>query len=455
MSNVRELFTSKVYIASKTTFENLDAASRPYNIIYVTDYYGTQGGLFRSDGANWISMSGSVVLIGTSDQWVSGSFEGQLGIDATNTALYIWSGSEWVAVATDSSTETISNIVVDTLTDAPASAEIGTLLVTKNTNKIYWFDGSAWKALSEELINISEVNNVYGRFTKGLKLEGKTNQEMWSMLLTSHLTPSITAPSASITVKNNGSTVSNGALYEVGKTLDKFTATASYSDGGVGQTWGGKTEQSASIAGAATAYTFSGASIVAPDNALTTTATISSFEVVKGSQGSWNVKVDYSAGTHTPVDNDGTVYYGSYEANFDKETNTWKASSVTSSSVSIEGVYPIYAATSTAGVLTKQSLCKKPSPNSYVTFAMKADGGTSGTRWTFAVPSDWDIVAVQNEGGTPFGGTNASSIAQWSTSTKALNEIDTASTLETEYTVYVRDIATDAPGEQKIRVVLG
>ena len=73
------------------------------------------------------------------------------------------------------------------------------------------------------------------------------------------------------------------------------------------------------------------------------------------------------------------------------EDGYWAASSVTSSTVNIIGVYPIYGTTVNTTTLTKQTLCQKPATNANVTFAMKGDNGPGGTRWSFAIPSTWSV----------------------------------------------------------------
>ena len=339
-----------------------------------------------------------------------------------------------------------------TSTEGLEKAKAGAIAIDTSKKVLYYFDGSAWIS-TQEFINISEVNNVYGRFVKGESYTNKTNQEMWAMLLTADLKPTITAPSVSITVKDGSSNISNNKLYEIGKTCANFSVVASYSDGSVAQTWGGITEQSSSIAGAATKYTYSGDDIGTPASDTATTCSISSFVVAEGTQGGWSVKADYAKGSHTPVDNSGSTYYGDYAEKFGDD-GYWAASSVTSSTVNIIGVYPIYGTTVNTTTLTKQTLCQKPASNANVTFAMKGDNGPGGTRWSFAIPSTWSVKGIRNAGGTPFGGTDASSLGQWSQETKTLKTIDSNSTLETSYVVWTRDVASDKPGDQSIQVVL-
>lgn len=455
MSNVKELFASKIFITNQATLDSLDPVTKKHVLVYNT----ATSSLYRSDGKDWILASNHIqVLSGEKETWSSGIFNGQIGVDLANSTLYIWNNDSWVECG-GSTKGSASITIVSSLEDAPVfetteakDAAKGSLILVEDSNTLYWFNGEKWLLISERIV-ISEVNNAMGRFIKGEPITGKTNQEMWSMLLTSHLVPTITPPSASITLKNGTATVSNGALFEVNSTLANLSLTASYSDGEVAQTWGGITTQSESLAGDATSYTFSGISLETSNG--TACPISSSYKVIEGTQGSWGVSVAYSEGTHTPIDNDGKPYKGSYSSNFtnDKTNPVWAAGTVNSSTVSIFGVYPIYGTTvltNNSLVLTKQALQKKPAPNAYFTLAMKADQGPGNTRWQFAVPATWTIKAIRNAGGTPFGGTDASSLAQWSTETKDRDINGT----NVSYTTYTRDQVSDAPGEQTIRVVL-
>jgi hypothetical protein len=408
MSGIRELFTSKVYIANKTTFEKLDAASRPFNIVYVTDYYDTQGGLFRSDGTSWVSMSGSVVLIGTSDQWVSGSFEGQLGVDAANKALYIWSGTKWVAVATGSSTEAISNIIADTLADAPASAEIGTLLITKDTNKIYWFDGSDWKTVAEELINVGDVYVTVGNITAGSTLPPMTNEELWKMLLQKEMEPTINKPACSLTMDG----ANDGSYQEIGDKLS-LTFTATYEDGSVVNTWGGKETQNSSYAGALKSITYTCPTDGTLDSATTSpnSQTIT-YTVVSGNQ-EWKATAAYEAGTYQPVTNFGNTTYTN-----DKGTEVTlakcAAGSKTSSVMNFTGVYPVYANKENITSIEKQALTANNTSRTY-----QMAGETATDKWAVDIPGTWNSVKsfqTADVGSSTFnymGGGAAESLALW------------------------------------------
>lgn len=183
--------------------------------------------------------------------------------------------------------------------------------------------------------NITDKNiamtTAYGDFTIGTKvsqLEGKTYDELFDGILFPTVNPTFIAPSANIALKNYASTQEVGA---VAPTVNNFTT--GYNAGainlnGVEQSNRGGTQDTSN------SFIYYGTS--ANNTTLPTT-------VSEGST-SYKYRAAYAEGPQ-PKDNKGNDYQ-----------TPLAAGTVDSSAVTVNGTYPWYATTVTAGTLTKQSL---------------------------------------------------------------------------------------------------
>src|SRR5574344_2978760 len=167
-----------------------------------------------------------------------------------------------------------------------------------------------------------------GGISAGTSFSNKTVKEMFDLLLYPELYPTLTNPSATFT-----STASS--YYEVGAKISP-TFTATFNRGSISPAYGTSGYRS----GLPTAYTYTGAQLTtASSTALSNVQSISNYTILQGSQ-SWTCKVSYSAGDQ-PLSNKGNNY------------STPLAAGTTSSLlVSVTGVYPWYATTSSLTTLT-------------------------------------------------------------------------------------------------------
>jgi len=238
--------------------------------------------------------------------------------------------------------------------------------------------------------------------TKVYDLQGDSLRSILNDLLFPTVNPTYVAPSGSFT-----DNVAN--LQEIGAMINpQFTA--SFNRGqilvsGIFQDY---------RSGLPNQYVFTDASantllIDASSTSLSNVQTVNNYLVKIGTQ-SFTSTISYDAGPQ-PYDNKGNPY-----------GTPLSAGSVGAYSTSFEGVYPIFATTSSISVLTQQPLVSMITGNN-VTMTMVAESG--GNKQKFEIPTAWTgarpLVAVQqfNTVSSTWeypGGSAASSVALWTTS---------------------------------------
>lgn len=191
-------------------------------------------------------------------------------------------------------------------------------------------------------------------------------------------------------------------LQEIGTTKD-ITFTSTFNRGNVKKGWGDKATMNAYYSGLPTSYTYEGFGLSTEakvSTSLTDTATVAGYEVKAGVQ-TCKVTVAYSAGDYQPVTNYGNNY-----------SSKCAAGSKISNTITITGVYPVYATTANITTATKQALVNEPAnASSYVTVNMVAE---EGGKQFFELPGTWaDLTGVADSGGTFLNGNKANSILQW------------------------------------------
>lgn len=159
----------------------------------------------------------------------------------------------------------------------------------------------------------------------------------------------------------------------------------------------------ATYSGLPTSYTYEGFGLstdAKASTALTDTATASGYEVKAGAQ-ACKVTVAFSAGDYQPITNYGNNYL-----------TECAAGSKVSNTITITGVYPVFATTSNITTATKQALVNEPAnASSYVTINMVAE---EGGKQFFELPGTWAaLTGVADSGGTFLNGNKANSILQW------------------------------------------
>lgn len=318
--------------------------------------------------------------------------------------IYVWIDSAWVAGGGAGGSVSL----VEANTNLPSGAESGDIAIVKAENALYYYDGSAWVS-TEPKVNIDEVYVAAGNITVGSKLENLTLQKFAERLLTKEINPVVTPPSASISISGLAA-----GLQEIG-TQATLSFTSTFNRGNVKKGWGDKAIMNAYYSGLPTSYTYTGPSL--PSDAISSTALTNSqsaadYIVTDGAQ-SWKVVVAYSAGDYQPLTNYGNNY-----------STKCAAGSKTSNTITITGVYPVYATTANITTLTKQNLVNKGT----LTYTMA--GETASDKWTVQYPASWgDITGfkVAEVGSNTFnymGGGKAESLLQWvkTETTKNVND---------------------------------
>ena len=173
--------------------------------------------------------------------------------------------------------------------------------------------------------------NAVGGIAKGTKvsdLEGKTYDEVFDDLLFPTVNPTFTAPSASLSLKSYASTQEVGAA---GPTASNFTA--GYNAGVINLN-GVKQANRGGAQDTANSFIYVGGD--ATNKTLPATVALGNT--------SFKYRAAYAQGPQ-PKDNKGNDY-----------STPLSAGTVDSSAVTVNGTFPWYASTNTAGTLTKQSL---------------------------------------------------------------------------------------------------
>lgn len=389
MANIQEFIKSSVYIVS-----SISAADS----IKVTDrlaFAKDNGKLYRYTGTAWeIIPTSDIKYAATLEALPESASNGCLGVVANGgkPQLYAWIDTAWVLAGGKGGTVSL----VEAKTNLPSDADAGDIAIVKAENALYYYDGANWVS-TEPKVNIDEVYVAAGNIAVGAKLENLTLQEFAERLLTKEINPVVTQPSASIAISGLAA-----GLQEIGTTTD-ITFTSTFNRGKVAKGWGDKATMNAYYSGLPTSYTYDGFDLstdAKASTALTDTATASGYEVKAGAQ-TCKVTVAFSAGDYQPVTNYGNNY-----------STKCAAGSKASNTITITGVYPVFATTTNITTATKQALVAEPAnASSYVTVNMVAE---EGGKQFFELPGTWaDLTGVADSGGTFLNGNKANSILQW------------------------------------------
>ena len=204
-----------------------------------------------------------------------------------------------------------------------------------------------------------------GGITAGDILTGKTSNEILEELLVPTLYPSFVAPS------NSFSKISPSTnLYEIANVID-IDFGAAFNRGSISPAYGTSGYRS----GLPKQYNYSGSGLPASNvsNSLTDSQNATSYSVISGYQ-SWTSTVTYLTGDQ-PKNSKG----GNYSSPL--------ASGTTGAvSLSIEGVYPLYATTTLITILAKQALVSMINANN-IQILMVAE--TGGNKQKFEIADAW------------------------------------------------------------------
>lgn len=372
--------------------------------------------LYRYTGTAFEILPVSDIKYGaTFENLPTSATNGCIGIVANDgkPIIYVWIDSAWVAGGGAGGSVSL----VEANTNLPSGAESGDIAIVKAENALYYYNGTAWVS-TEPKVNIDEVYVGAGNITVGSKLENLTLQEFAERLLTKEINPVVTPPSASIVISGLAA-----GLQEIG-TQATLSFTSTFNRGRVNKGWGDKAIMNAYYSGLPTTYTYTGPSLpsdAVSSSALTDSQSAANYIVTEGAQ-SWKVAVAYGAGDYQPVTNYGNNY-----------STKCAAGTKTSNTITITGVYPVYATTVNITTLTKQDLVNKGT----LTYTMA--GETASDKWTVQYPASWGTIKgfkVAEAGSNTFnymGGGKAESLLQW---------------VETDTTKNVNDNATSVAYKQ-------
>ena len=285
--------------------------------------------------------------------------------------------------------------------------------------------------------NNSAVKKTVGGITTGdspFTGTGMTLQQIVQAVFYPAITPTISYSSDLL-----GKSFSS--LVEIGYTSD-LTLSASFTRG-----TSVVSGQSTRSMGLPIDYNYTGDGIIGTithtSTSLSDTDTVTNYVVTQGTN-SWALSVNYSpvtpGGSTGPVYDDGTTFADTAFTNSGTKT----------SAASLEGVYPIYAATATTTVLTKQSLVSMASANNLqYTIVAEANPGEH----TFAIADDWltarPLTAVQYYNTVSSSFDAANKIADWvitpTTKTIQGNVVN--------YSKYTKDVALPAAAARTIKLI--
>ena len=281
-------------------------------------------------------------------------------------------------------------------------------------------------------LNTAAVKKTVGGITTGdfAFASGKTLHQIIQAIFYPAIAPTISYSSAALSRSFAG-------LEEIGKTAN-LTLSATFTRGQ--SVVSGQTTRQM---GLPIDYNYSGSGIVGTtthtSTSLSDTDTLSSYVVTQGSN-SWSLSVNYSSAPVAPVYDDGTTYIDTAFTNSGTKT----------ASASLEGVYPVYAATATTTVLTKQALVSMISGNN-LQYTLVAESNPG--EHTFALPNAWTTarpltgVYYFNTVSNQFDPTNQ--IADWDTS--SITETIQGNTVN--YTKYTKKVALPTAGSRTIKLV--
>ena len=390
MANIQEFIKTSVYIVN--AISAADSIKITDRIVFAKD----TGKLYRYTGTAWeIIPTSDIKYAATLEALPESASNGCLGVVANGgkPQLYAWIDTAWVLAGGKGGTVSLA----EAKANLPADPEAGDIAIVKAENALYYYDGSAWVS-TEPKVNIDEVYVAAGNIAVGSKLENLTLQEFAERLLTKEINPVITQPSASIAISGLAA-----GLQEIG-TKATLSFTSTFNRGKVAKGWGDKATMNAYYSGLPTSYTYTGPSLptgAVSSTALTDSQSAADYIVADGAQ-SWKVTVAYDAGDYQPLTN--------YGNNFSTKC---AAGSKTSNTITITGVYPVYATTANITTLTKQNLVSKGT----LTYTMA--GETASDKWTVQYPASWGTIKgfkVAEADSTTFnymGGGKAESLLQW------------------------------------------
>ena len=219
---------------------------------------------------------------------------------------------------------------------------------------------------SSTYTNLTPVPTTVGGISAGSTFSAKTMEQMWNQLLYPELFPTLTAPSSALALTQAG-------FREIGEIVTlNFTAT--FNRGSIAPAYGTSGYRS----GLPNNYNYGGSGLPADvaSVALTNSQNVNNYTVLSGVQ-SWTGSVDYNIGEQ-PLSSIGNNY-----------STPLAAGTTSNSTVSITGVYPVFATTVNITTMTKQTLVAN---GSVITTNLIIEDGVNKQSVEF--PSTWGAITT-------------------------------------------------------------
>ena len=207
----------------------------------------------------------------------------------------------------------------------------------------------------------------FANIAAGTSFANQTFTEMMNAMLYPTLDPTLTAPSSTFTLTQQG-------LQETGATLGTLNFNATLNRGSINPQY---TSAEPFRSGLPNAYDYTGTTLPAtvPSTSTSNAQTISNYLVLLGAQ-SWTGSVDFDAGVQ-PKDSVG--------GNFGSPLSAGTTSTVTRT---ITGVYRVFATTASAGTFSPQSL---QSMTTTIQVSMVAEVA-AGPKQGISIPAAWSAI---------------------------------------------------------------
>ena len=255
----------------------------------------------------------------------------------------------------------------NTITDSYPKV-LNRIVYEESTKTLKYWNGTNWVEAVEVpdvlYSNSEAMPQKVGGWEAGSTFENMTQEQMWTGLLYPTLNPSLTTPSSTFSATQSG-------LKEIGQVLS-ITFTANFNRGSINPAYGTSGYRS----GLPNAYNYTGTGLTTKSStALSDSNTVESYTVTEGAQ-TWTSTVSYDAGEQ-PLNNKGENYQ-----------SPLAAGTTASKSVTITGVYPWYATSTSITETTKQALAAMNS--AYVQVTMVDETASEKQKAEF--PEAWSEI---------------------------------------------------------------
>tara|TARA_B100000900_G_scaffold130893_1_gene110714 strand:- start:426 stop:1559 length:1134 start_codon:yes stop_codon:yes gene_type:complete len=209
-------------------------------------------------------------------------------------------------------------------------------------------------------------NSPFDNIAAGTTFNNQTFEEMMNKMLYPTLTPTLTNPSSTFVLSQAGfREVNETTPLNFSSTFNRGSISPAYS--------GGPSNRS----GLPNTYNYTGTGVSSNSStSLSDSESVGSYTVLQGSQ-SWTGSVSYDAGQQ-PLDSVG--------GNFGSPLPAGTTSAITRT---ITGVYPVFATTSSLGVMTKQSL---QGMTTNITVDVVTESGGGGAKQKIDIPNAWSTI---------------------------------------------------------------